>query len=54
MMAYETKVILTLLAERTAKAKTVEEVYAAIARAASVEGLFLPTYEEMVREVEGN
>ena len=53
-MAYETKVILTLLAERTAKAQTVKEVYAAIARAANNEGLALPTYEDMVKEVEAS
>jgi hypothetical protein len=45
-MAYETKVILALLAERIANADSAEEAYEVITKAASVEGLQLPTYEE--------
>ena len=45
-MAYETKVILALLANQVAKAKSLEEVYMAIADAANVEGLILPSYDE--------
>ncbi|MCL2421850.1 MAG: hypothetical protein FWD03_08340 [Defluviitaleaceae bacterium] len=45
-MAYETKLIMALLAERVAKAETVEEAYSVISNAASVEGLKLPTYED--------
>jgi len=45
-MAYETKVILTLLAEQAVKAKTTKEIYNAIRGAANVEGVQLPTYEE--------
>jgi hypothetical protein len=46
-VAYETKVILTLLAEQAAKAKSTKEVYNAIRSAANVEGVQLPTFEEL-------
>jgi len=51
-MAYETKVILSALAERVSLAESVKEAYHVIARAASAEGLKLPTYEEMRTELE--
>jgi hypothetical protein len=51
-MAYETKVILTLLSQQVAKAKTLKEAYTAIARAANVEGVKLPSYEELRKELE--
>lgn len=54
-MAYETKVILTLLAQQVGKAKTLKEAYTFIVSAASVEGLELPNYEdfqEKVKELE--
>ena len=51
-MAYETKVILTSLAERIAKAKTVKEAYGAVRRAANVEGMQLPPYDEFVKEMD--
>ena len=50
-MAYETKVILTLLAQQVGMAKTVKEAYTAIVRAANVEGVALPTYEEFMKEM---
>ena len=53
-MAYETKVILSLLATQTAKAKTIEEVYTLIADAANVEGMKLPTYEEAKKKYRVN
>ncbi|MCL2618306.1 MAG: hypothetical protein FWD98_04535 [Defluviitaleaceae bacterium] len=46
-MAYETKVILALLAERISQAASVEEAYKVVAPAASVEGMQLPGFEEM-------
>ena len=49
-MAYETKVILTMLANDVVKSKSLEEVYNFIAKAASVEGLNLPTYAEAKKE----
>jgi len=51
-MAYETKVILTLLAEYVGRAKTVKEAYDVIVRAANVEGVELPNYEEFLRQLE--
>jgi len=51
-MAYETKVILALLAQQIAKSKNVREAYAAIRRAASVEGLQLPPMDELLKEME--
>ena len=51
-MAYETKVILSLLAQYVSKAQTLEEAYDAIVKAASVEGLKLPSYTEARQEVE--
>lgn len=51
-MAYETKVILALLAQQIGKSKTIKEAYTAVVRAANVEGLDLPTYEEFQKELE--
>jgi len=50
-MDYETKVILALLADKAAEAKSAEEVYESIRNAANVEGLQLPTYEERQKEL---
>ena len=44
-MAYETKVLLSLLAEVAARTKA-KEVYEVIANAANVEGLIIPPYEK--------
>ncbi|MCL2405618.1 MAG: hypothetical protein FWC92_08740 [Defluviitaleaceae bacterium] len=52
-MAYETKVILTLLAEYVGRAETVEEAYNIIIRAANVEGVKLPSYEEFQEQLKG-
>jgi len=51
-MAYETKVILTLLAQQVGKAKSIKEAYNAIVRAANVEGMQLPSYEDFLKEME--
>jgi len=53
-MAYDTKVLLSLIARYVAKADSLEDAYNAIKGAANVEGVTLPTYEEMVNEVKGN
>lgn len=53
-MAYETKVILALLAQQVAKAESVKEAYTMIVQAANVEGVELPTYEEMVKRLKEN
>ena len=49
-MAYETKVILTMLADRVARADSLEEAYNCITKAACVEGMKLPDYEEARKE----
>jgi hypothetical protein len=51
-MAYETKVILALLAQQIAKAETLEEAYKAVEMAANVEGVNLPSYEELKKQFE--
>jgi len=51
-MAYETKVILTLIAEAVARSKTVKEAYGYIVRAANAEGLALPKFEEIKELIE--
>jgi hypothetical protein len=51
-VAYETKVILTLLARHVGNAETLEEAYTIIAEAANVEGLLLPPYKEFKKENE--
>lgn len=45
-MAYETKVILRLLAAQIAKAEDVEEAYDAVVTAANVEGMEIPEYKD--------
>ena len=51
-MAYETKVILTLLAQQVGRASSVREVYMMIVRAANIEGVKLPDYDEFLKELE--
>ena len=51
-MAYETKVILTLLAQQLVQAESTREAYAFVARAANVEGLQLPPYDDLRKELE--
>ena len=48
-MAYETKVILRLLANQVALAETLEQAFEMIRTAAQVEGLIIPDME-VVRE----
>jgi len=45
-MAYETKVILKLLANHVARAESLEEVYIFIQDAANAEGLEVASYDE--------
>ena len=49
-MAYETKVIMSLLARQVGNSETIEEAYAAVVQAANVEGLKLPSFEEFKKE----
>ena len=51
-MAYDTKVLLSLLAHQIVKATSLEEAYYAVMSAANVEGLKLPEYEELKKEYE--
>jgi len=51
-MAYETKVILALLAQQIGRAKTIKEAYTLVVQAASVEGFILPSYEEFQKDLE--
>jgi len=45
-MAYETKVILTLLAEALVRTENVREAYGLLVCAANAEGLQLPSYKD--------
>ena len=51
-MAFETKALLRLLASQVARAESLEEAYLIIAKAANVEGMQVPTYEEERAEIE--
>ena len=51
-MTYETKAILISIAEIASRAKTVKEVYKAVAKIANSEGVLLPSYEEAKAEIE--
>jgi hypothetical protein len=48
---YETKVILKLLADSIARAESIEEAYSYVSRAASAEGMTLPSFEDCVKEI---
>jgi len=52
-MAYETKVLLILVAQQIAKSKTIEEAYAAVQMAANAEGVQLPPMDEMLKLLKG-
>ena len=49
-MAYETKVILALLSQQIAKCKNIREAYDTVIMAANVEGLQLPSYDELLEK----
>jgi len=49
-MAFETKVILSLLADNVGNSKSIREAYGYIVKAANVEGLILPAYDQFIRE----
>ena len=50
-MAYDTKVILSSLAQNIAKSETVEEAYMAVIESANVEGVQIPSYEEAIKKI---
>ena len=51
IMAYETKVILRLLANQVALAETLEQAFEMIRTAAQVEGLIIPDLDEVRKEL---
>ena len=51
-MAYETKVILMLLARQIGSAETLKEAYEHVAAAANTEDLNLPNYEDFRKELQ--
>ena len=51
-MAFEIKAILSALADSIAKSKTLKEAYMAVMKAANVEGVSIPTYEDAMKEIE--
>jgi len=51
-MAFETKVLLSLLLDSIAKSESVKEAYNVVAKAASVEGVKVPPYESAIEEIE--
>jgi hypothetical protein len=51
-MAYETQVIMKLLAESIGRAKTIKEAYNIVVRAASNEGVKVPSYDELLKIIE--
>ncbi|MCL2018315.1 MAG: hypothetical protein FWG70_01030 [Oscillospiraceae bacterium] len=51
-MAYDTKALLSVLADTVIKSKTLKEVYLSIMKAANVEGVTILPYEEAIKEVE--
>jgi hypothetical protein len=50
-MAYETKVILTMLARKIAEASSLKDAYDFVATAASVEGVKMPGYDELRKQL---
>ena len=50
-MVCETKVILTSLAEHIGRSNSVKEAYNCVVKAANVEGLKLPSYEEFQEQI---
>jgi len=51
-MAYDTKALLSLIANAIAKSETLKEAYAAIMEAANVEGVSILSYEEAKEKIE--
>ena len=50
-MAYETKVLLSLLADTALKARS-KEMYKVIAKIANTEGMLIVSYDEALKELE--
>jgi len=54
IMAFETKLILKLIAQEISKCVTAKEAYRCVRNAANVEGLKLPTFDGMKKELEND
>jgi hypothetical protein len=53
-MAFETKVLLATLAEAIVRSNNVKEAYNILTKAANVEGIQLPSYEDKLKEIEND
>jgi hypothetical protein len=53
-MAYETKATLSAVSQLIVKSKTLKEAYRAVQKMGNVEGVFIPPYEEALKEEEEN
>jgi hypothetical protein len=51
-MAFETKALLSTLADGIAKSATLKEAYMVVMKAANVEGVSIPSYEDALEEIE--
>jgi len=51
-VAFDTKALLSSIAQNVAKSKTLKEAYVSIMKTANVEGVCLPSYEEQLNEIE--
>ena len=51
-MALETKVMLSLIADGIGKSKSLKEAYSVVERAANVEGVNLPSYDDYIAGLE--
>ncbi|MCL2697166.1 MAG: hypothetical protein FWE74_03680 [Oscillospiraceae bacterium] len=52
IMAFKTKALLSALAGSIAKSTTLKEAYMVVMKAANVEGVSIPSYEEALEEIE--
>jgi len=50
-MAFETKVILSMIIQLIAKSDTIKDAYNSVSMASKVEGLDFPLYEEMLEKL---
>jgi hypothetical protein len=51
-MAYDTKLIIRLIADNIAKSESLREAYDSVVEAANIEGVKLPNYKEAREEIE--
>lgn len=50
-MAFETKAIFSLLSDSVGRTKSVKEAYNVIVKAANVEGVKLPSYDDFIAQL---